>query len=152
MTILNNQHVIDALDKLNARGKATSILCFGVSTLYAKIPYDKLLKAFNELIDFCFKGGDGEFIYVDGQRAIWTKHERSGFINFTKSNLKKAAKYLLKKGYFKLGNRIFRQIIGIPVGLEPAHYYESRCIRQLRKSDIRRAWRFANAVQSKDDY
>ena len=92
MTILNNQHVIDALDKLNARGKATSILCFGVSTLYAKIPYDKLLKAFNELIDFCFKGGDGEFIYVDGQRAIWTKHERSGFINFTKSNLKKAAK------------------------------------------------------------
>ena len=115
---------------------------------YLMISYWRLLT--NWLI-FALREGR-EFIYVDGQRAIWTKHGRSGFINFTKSNLKKAAKYLLKKGYFKLGNRIFRQIIGIPVGLEPAHYYESRCIRQLRKSDIRRAWRFANAVQSKDDY
>ena len=51
----------------------------------------------------------------------------------------------------KLGNRTFRQIIEIPVGSDPAqffanlslHYYESRGIRQLRISDIRRARRFA---------
>ena len=85
---LNNQPVTDALNKLNSRGKITSISSSDFSTLCTKIPLDKILKGLNELIDFCFKEGDGKFISVDGPWAKSEK-ERSGFVIFTKNNLKK---------------------------------------------------------------
>lgn len=53
--------------------EASSISCFDFSTLYKKIPLDKLLKGFNELVDFCFKGGDRQFIFVDGHGDKWRK-------------------------------------------------------------------------------
>ena len=101
------------------------------------------LKVFNELIDFCFEGGNWKFVSVDGHVAKWAKERRSGVAVFAKSTLKKAVKYLLQNCFCKLGNRIFRQLIGIPMEPDPApffanlfpHYYETRWIRQLRKSD-----------------
>ena len=59
-TILNSQHAIDALDKLNDRGKVTSVSYFDFSTFNPKIPHDKSLKVLNEL-----KWEDGEFISSD---------------------------------------------------------------------------------------
>ena len=99
-----------------------------------------------------FKGWVEIFLYVDGNKAKRAKERRSGVVVFTKSNLKKVVKYLLQDCYFKLQNRIFRQIIVITMGSNPApsfvnfflHYYERRWIHQLRKSDIRRARIFAN--------
>ena len=40
------------------RSKALSISCFKVSALDTKIPHNKLITVFNELVDFCFKGVD----------------------------------------------------------------------------------------------
>ena len=110
-TILNNQPVINALNKWsrNGRGKTTSISCFEFSTLHAKIPYDAILNIFTELIVFYFKGGDGEFRFVDGHGAKKTKKRRSEEVDFAKSTLKKAVKYILQK---KVWESIFRQIIG----------------------------------------
>ena len=126
-TILNYHPVIDPLNKLNGKGKATSISYFDFSTFE---------KVFNELIDFCFEGGNWEFVSVDGHGAKWAKERRSGVAVFAKSTLKKAVKYLLQNCFFKLGNRIFRQVIGIPMDPDPApffanlflHYYETRWI------------------------
>ena len=122
-SILNNQPVTDALNKGDSRGKATSISCFDFSTLHTKIPFDKLLKVFNELIDFCFKGGNDEFISVYGHGAKWEKERRLGFVVFTKNNLKKAVNYLLQNCCFKLRNMIFRQTIGVPMVLDPAPFF-----------------------------
>ena len=66
LSILNNQHVTDAIDKINTRGKATSISCFDFSTLYTKIPYDKLLKVLNELIDLREGMGNSYMLMVKG--------------------------------------------------------------------------------------
>ena len=73
--ILNNQTVIDAVNKLNGRWNATSVSCFNFSNRYTKILHDKLLKVLNELIDFCIKGGGGEFISVNGYGLIGQKKE-----------------------------------------------------------------------------
>ena len=64
--MLNNQSVTDALD----REETTSISCFNFSTLCTNINHDKSLKTFNTLIDFCFKGGDREFISGNGQMGL----------------------------------------------------------------------------------
>ena len=87
-----NQPVIDALNKLNGGGKATSIILI-FSTLYTKIPYDKLLKALKKLIAFCFKGWDGGMASAGSQDAKWGKEKRSRVVAFTKNILKKDTKY-----------------------------------------------------------
>ena len=71
-TILNNQLVIDTIDKLNGRGKASSISCFDFSTLYTKVLHNKSLMVLNELIHFYFRGEDGEFISLDSHGGKWT--------------------------------------------------------------------------------
>ena len=98
----------------------------------------------NKLIDFCFKGVDEEFISVDSDGTKWARLRRSRVAVFTESTLEKAVKYVLQYCYFKLGKRIFRQIIEIPMGSGPPsffnnlflNYYESRWIRQVGKSHI----------------
>ena len=48
--------------------------------------------------------------------------------------IKEAVKYLLHNCFFHLGNKTFKQVIGIPMGSKPAiflanlflHYYESK--------------------------
>ena len=101
-TILNNQPVINTINNLNERKKANSVTCFDFSTLYTKIPHAKLLKVLNELIDFCFKGGDKEYISVDRYGAKWVSQEKRGCVMFTKTSLKKSVKYLLDNCFFSL--------------------------------------------------
>ena len=73
------------------------------------------MKIFTELVVFYFKGGDGEFRSVNGHDANKTKKRRSEEVDFAKSTLKKAVKYILQK---KVWERIFRQIIGTATSAE----------------------------------
>ena len=45
--------------------------------MYTNIPQDKLFMVGNELIGFCFKGGDGRFIYPTSHGAKWVKERGS---------------------------------------------------------------------------
>ena len=58
----NNKPVIDAMNGLNKQRKATSVSIFDFSTLYTKLPHNKLLMVLNSLIDFCFDGGESKYI------------------------------------------------------------------------------------------
>ena len=61
--------------------------------------------------------------------------------------------------FFTFGNKIFRQIIGLPMGSDPApfmenlflHYYESKWIKNLKKDDLHKARRFSNTFRFIDD-
>ena len=54
MGIQNNKPVIDAMNELNKRRKATSVSTFDFSTLYTELPHNKVLMVLNSSIDFCF--------------------------------------------------------------------------------------------------
>ena len=51
---LNNQPVIKTLNETNKHQCGKCVTTFDFSTLYTKIPHDKLLYVLNNLIDFCF--------------------------------------------------------------------------------------------------
>ena len=65
----------------------------------------------------------------------------------------------MKNCYFQLGKKVFRQVIGIPMGSDPApffanlflYYFENKWIKKTKKNDIRRARRFANTFRFIDD-
>ena len=62
--VQNNKPVIGAMNGFNKRKKATSISTYDFSTLYIKLPHNKLLVVLNSLIDFCFDGGECNYITV----------------------------------------------------------------------------------------
>ena len=67
---------------------------------------------------------------------------------FTKSSLKNSVKWLLNNCYFKLDNKIFRQISGTSMGFNLAlffanlflFYYKNEWIKKVKKTDIRQIW------------
>ena len=63
--VQNNKPVIDAMNELNKRRKATSVSTFDLSTLCTKLPDNKLLMLLNSLIYFCFDGGENKYITVN---------------------------------------------------------------------------------------
>ena len=155
----NNQPVIEAIEKINRRSSASSISTFDFSTLYTKIPHDKLLFVLNSLTDFCFNGGENNFIEVSSYGAKWVKEDKGFGITLTKEDIKEALKYLLSNCYFTIGNKLFRQIIGIPMGSDPApyfanlflYYYENKWVCNLKRTDLMTARKLKNIFRFIDD-
>ena len=110
---------------------------FDFSTLYTKIPHEKLLEVMNELVDFCFQGGTHEQLSLAKYGAKWvSKNNRSG-LRFIRSMVKDALEYLMGNSYFTFGDKVFLQVIGNPMGSDPASfmanlflcYYESKWVK-----------------------
>ena len=155
----NNKPVINAMNNLNKRKKANSVSTFDFSTLYTKLPHDKLLMVLHKLIDFCFDGGENKYIVVKSYGARWVKEYKNDQICYNKQKIKDAVTYLLSNCYFHVGFKIFRQIIGIPMGSDPApffanlflYYYESKWINEIKRTDLIRARKLCNIFRFIDD-
>ena len=89
----------------------------------------------------------------------WTKKTRSSRSSHDKDKIMKAVKYLLDNCYFKFGNRLFRQIVGIPMGSDPAPYfanlflyrYESTWLNIIKKDNNILARKFGQIYRFIDD-
>ena len=93
--VQNNKPITDAINKLNERNKANSISNFDFSTLYTKLPHNKLLMVLHHLIEFCFDGGENKFIQINKFGARWIREVNNNRIFFSKLKIKDAVSYLL---------------------------------------------------------
>ena len=66
--------------------KATSVSTFDFSTLYTKLPHNKLLMVLNSLIDFCFDGGESKYIIVNNYGALWVKNIKDNVMSQQTAN------------------------------------------------------------------
>ena len=162
--IVNDRRpILKAVDRSVARRSARSLTSFDFSTLYTKIPHDKLIMVLNGIIDFAFRGGKRENICVSKSGIASWKNENdtsshSGTI-YSKSSIKKAVSYLIKNCYFKLGDQLFRQNIGIPMGSDPApafanlflFHYESEWLNKIKKTNTPLARKFQQVFRYIDD-
>ena len=159
--IINNRDpVLRAVQKSRERKSAKCVSSFDFSTLYTKIPHDKLIDVLNKIIDFAFKGGTRNkiSIYRSG-RANWLRDgDRSSYV-YTKELIRRSVDFLIKNAYFKLGNKLFRQDIGIPMGSDPApafanlflFHYESSWLMSIKKSNNILARKFGQVFRYIDD-
>ena len=120
--VQNNKAVIDAMNRLNKRRKATSVSTFDISTLYTKLPHNKVLMVLNSLVDFCFDGGESKYITVNNYGACWVKNIKDNVICLNKQQINYAVSYVLFNCYFTVGPKLFCQIIGIHMGSDPAPF------------------------------
>ena len=161
--VKNKDPIIDALNKLSNRNNAKSVATYDFSTLYTKIPHCKLKFVLNEITDFCFKGCINSMIWINKGVARWC-HTPNNTAN-SKKNLmdrdlvKKSIAHLLDNCYFTVGKDIFKQVIGIPMGTDPApfmanlflYYYENKFMNELIKTDKRAARKFGYVWRYIDD-
>ena len=78
---------------------------------------------------------------------------------FSMPELMALTDHVITETYFEFGNLVFRQPIGIPMGIDPApfwanlylHKYESDHINNVMRSDKRRALMYRNASRFIDD-
>ena len=162
--IQNKDPVVDSLKKLNTRNNAKRISTYDFSTLYTKIPHNKLKDVLNEITEFCFKGCGSSKIIIDKFRASWShkqsdKSLKSGKVKWDKDQVKDAISYLLDNCFFTVGDSVYKQIIGIPMGSDPApfmanlflFYYESGFLREYKKNNLAGARKFGYVFRYIDD-
>ena len=156
----NSTPIIDTLNKINKKRNAKSISTFDFSTLYTKLPHDKLIKELSAVIDFAFEGGKCNFIHISKQgRASWRTKRPKDTLSFSRNSLKQAVKHLIQNCFFTVGNIIMRQAIGIPMGIDPAPFwanlflyrYEERYMTDLISSDRMKARHFHSTKRFIDD-
>ena len=92
--VQNNKPVTDSIKKFNARSKGTYISTFNFSTLYTKIPHDKLISVLNSIVDFCFNGGECDYLAINDFGAKWVKDPSSYDQVFDKRRVKCCIEYL----------------------------------------------------------
>lgn len=158
--IQNNQPVLDSMIKINSKNRAKCISTFDFSTLYTKLPHDKLIDVLNNIIDFCFKGGTKNKIGINYLgSANWVKEKKSCSHIYTKSLIVEAVHYLITECNFSIGNALMKQTIGIPMGGDPApfwanlflFFYESKWLMQMKKTNNILARKFNNTFRFIDD-
>ena len=155
----NVDPVIHNMNTINKKKSAKSISTYDFSTLYTKLPHEKLISRLSQLVDFVFDGGDKSYIRLSPNGvAFWGKKTR-GKVGFSKSSLKIALKHLIQNSFFIVGNLTMRQAIGIPMGIDPAPFwanlflytYEYEYINTLIRSNKVKARHFHSTKRFIDD-
>ena len=107
---LEHQTVIDTISKINSKNKTSSNFTCNLFTPYKRILHRKLKSVIEELINFSFNGGVGQFIGITRYGAIWTNNQHRHELIFNKRSLKLEINYLLDNDYFAMGSMCFRQV------------------------------------------
>ena len=127
------------------------------STLYTKIPPTDLKEKLKEVVTKAFKGGTNQFIRVNKKDAHWD-NSRDGQ-TFSKEQIFLLIDLVIDNSFFRFGKKVFRQKIGIPMGVDPApqmanlylYYYKAAFMEKLAKQDYSKAKKFINTSRFIDD-
>ena len=78
---------------------------------------------------------------------------------YAKEKVKEVLSFVMKNAHFKINNQVFQQVIGIPMGSDPApfianlflYFYENKFLDKLKKKDLPRARRLRHVFRFIDD-
>ena len=152
----NSTSLLSSLDQLDVR-TATSVQTFDFSTLYTSIPHDLLKSRISNLVHNAFRKKDGSVRYthskVTREKGYFTHDINGGGDNmYTADNICKMIEFLIDNIFVQFGGRLFRQVIGIPMGTNCAplladlflYSYENEFLDIMIRSGHRRLARSFN--------
>ena len=109
------------LSKLKSRDfRATSLSTYDFSTLYTTLPHKLIKEKLLDLIERAFKQfykNEGAlYLACNIKNAFFTSTDHRGYKLWSCQNICDALLYLLDNIYIRFGNKLYRQIVGIPMG------------------------------------
>ena len=152
----NSTSLLSSLDQLDVR-TAKSVQTFDFSTLYTSIPHDLLKSRISNLLHNAFRKKDGSVRYthikLTRAKGYFTQDINGGGDNmFTADSICEMIEFLIDNIFVQFGGRLFRQVIGIPMGTNCAplladlflYSYENEFLDNMIRSGHRRLARSFN--------
>ena len=114
----NSVKVHDSFNEINRYHMAKSVNTYDFSTLYTMIPHDKLIERIEKVVRMGFDTSKKNFIRVNKRNATWAEKlpAKPSLIYYDIENLMERIKFLLNNLYIIYGGKIYKQVIGIPIG------------------------------------
>ena len=113
-----NKPFISPLQRKNVyRGfRATSLSTYDFSTLYTTLPHNLIKEKLINLIEWTFKWEGSPYIACNERQAFFTSEDTKRYKLWSCQNVCEALIYLLDNIYIRFGTKLYRQIVGIPIG------------------------------------
>ena len=107
----------EVLNKLKSRGfRATSLSTYDFSTLYTSLPHNLIKEKLINLIEWTFKREGSPYIACNERQGFFTSEDTKRYQLWSCQNVCEALIYLLDNIYIRFGTKLYRQIVGIPMG------------------------------------
>ena len=107
----------EVLNKLKSTGfRATSLSTYDFSTLYTTLPHNLIKEKLINLIEWTFKREGSPYIASNERQAFFTSEDTKRYKLWSCQNVCEALIYLLDNIYIRFGTKLYRQIVGIPMG------------------------------------
>ena len=107
----------EVLNKLTSRGfRATSLSTYDFSTLYTTLPHNLIKEKLINLIEWTFKREGSPYIACNDRQAFFTSEDTKRYKLWSCQNVCEALIYLLDNIYIRFGTKLYRQIVGVPMG------------------------------------
>ena len=113
----SNKNSGKVLNKLKWRGfRATSLSTYDFSTLYTTLPHNLIKEKLINLIEWTFKREGSSYIACNERQAFFTSEDTKRYKLWSCHNVCEALISLLDNIYIRFGTKLYRQIVGIPMG------------------------------------
>ena len=158
--IENNMKLLDIMYRISMKKRARNFEGFDFSTLYTKISLADLKEKLKAVVAKAFKGGSNQYIRVTDKSACWSNSPSGGSSRtYSKDHVNMLIDFVVDNSFFRFGETVYRQCVGIPMGVDPApqmanlylYFYESMFMEQLTKTDYKTAMKFNNTTRFIDD-
>ena len=107
----------EVLNKLKSRGfRASSLSTYDFSTLYTTLPHHLIKEKLINLIERTFKREGSPYIACNERQASFTSEDTKRDKLWSCKNICEALIYFLHNIYIRFGTKLYRQIVGIPMG------------------------------------
>ena len=107
----------EVLNILKSRGfRATSLSTYDFSTLYTILPHNLIKEKLINLTEWTFKREGSPDIACNERQAFFTSEDTKRYKLWSCQNICEALIYLLDNIYIRFGTKLYRQIVGIPMG------------------------------------
>ncbi|MEW8512930.1 MAG: hypothetical protein AB2608_19005 [Candidatus Thiodiazotropha sp.] len=107
----------EVINKLKLRGfRATSLSTYDFSTLYTTLPHNLIKEKLNDLIEWSFKREGLPYLACNERNAFFTSEHQNRYKLWSCQNMCEALTYLLDNIFIRFGTKLYRQIVGIPMG------------------------------------
>ena len=110
-------------------------------------------------LDFVFEGGTRDYVTVYNSGAFWSRSKSKTRRSYSLQEITSCLEFLINNSFFQVASKIFRQVIGIPMGSDPApffanlflFFYESRWLKSIKNTNYGVARKFGNIFRFIDD-
>ena len=107
----------EILDKLEARDfNATSLSTYDLSTLYTTLPHNLIKDKLIDLIERTFQREGSPYLACNDRNAFFTSEKPKKYHEWSCQNVCDALTFLLDNIFVRFGTKLYRKVVGIPMG------------------------------------